>query len=65
MGDTRHSHDTYPYQRTRTCFTMSGEMDRQQGTASEAAGPAAAPAKGIAEEAEVTVPCLHPSLRSW
>ena len=58
MSDTRHTR--YPYQRARTYFTMGGEMDRQQRTvASEAAGPAAAPAKDIAQEAEATAPsCL-------
>ena len=66
MSDTRHTR--YPYQRTRTYFTTSGEMDRQQGTvASEAAGPAVAPAKDIAEEAEATESlAAYPSiLRPW
>ena len=58
MSDTRYTR--YPFERTRTYFTMSEEMYRQQGTvASEAAGLAAAPAKDIAEEAGPTpVPCL-------
>ena len=52
MSITRHTR--YPYQRTRTYFTMSGEVDRQQGAvASEAA---AAPAKDIVEETETAVP---------
>ena len=55
------THTRYPYQRKRTYFTMSGEMNQAQGTvASEAAGPAAAPAarsrplsaKDRADEAE-------------
>ena len=49
----------YPYQRTRTYITMSGEMDRQQRTVAAPSSALLHLLQSLGEEAEATVPsCL-------